>query len=185
MSRLDLSKPSHPFKRQTSVLWLVIGANGAKGRAQGKWNLSASCIYLSVDVCHHPCSTATKFPNYQSPVLCASGCLVFWSCWSFLSHSRWLSVGMINPHSNKQPFTREVALLPSPSLCVVAPAVLLHLPPALCCCPNVVPKPRAGAGGWMFFLLYHQVYPGSPLSAYSQHTAPSIQCRACPELLRR
>lgn len=117
--------------------------------------------------------------------------LVFWSCWSFLSHSRWLNVGMINPHSNKQPFGQKKLLCcPHPPCvrwhqqCLLSWLVLAAASASqgLCCCPNVIPKATVWAGGWVFFLLYYQTYPWNPLSAHNNHTAPSIYCES---LVRR
>lgn len=127
----------------------------------------------------------------QTPFPCDSGCLVFWSCWSFLSHSRWLNVGTTNPHSNKQPFSQK-KLLCCPHLpCVwwhqqcLFPWLMLH---CSFCQPRVVllPKrdPRAQSLGWglSVFPFYIIKCIHGTLWVLTATTQPHpFTERACPE----
>lgn len=150
MTRLGLSKHSHPISKADIC---VIGGYRCKwSKRMGSGEIKPPCI-LYLPVCW--CVPSSPQRCYRTPLFCDSGWLMFWSCCSFLSRSRWLNVGMINPHSNKQPFGQKVSLLPSPSLCPVAPAVplsmarltLLLLPTSGCASAQTWPSsPKSGLG---------------------------------------
>lgn len=119
-----------------------------------------------------------------------SGWLVFWSRCSFLSHSRWLNVGMINPHSNKQPFGWKVFLLPSPSPCLMALAVppftahlALLLLPTSSCAPAQTwsPSPKFGLGVECFSFYITKCIHGALGVLVTTPQPHPFTARACPE----